>query len=641
MNRISIICITLVLFLSVISISFKPSLKDSYTVFYSNQIKVLTDGEQELIKAIGDENIQTQNGKQAIKSKIAAARLQLKAIDFWLRYLDPVAYHKINGPLPVEWETEVFEKFEQPYKREGAGLTLAELYIEKKDANKDSLLSLIKNAVQTMEVYTADSITINLKKHDHFFLANRLFLLNLATIYTTGFECPNAENIIPELQHMLESTRGIYTNYNQAFPNYLLSGSYLELYNRAILFVKQSSNARNAFDQYNFLKNYVNPLFAINQKMIRDFGVVSTNFNDFSLSDTAGSIFSKSLYEAQNAKGVYLAVDDEKTLAEIKKIGKLLFYDPILSGNNKRSCASCHKPTEYFTDTVVRTALQFDGRKNLERNTPSLVNALYNHLLMLDGKHSSLISQGKAVITNPLEMGGDEKEVIKKVLSCKEYNNAFKRFVRLTPNSEKISLDHIVSAVILYYSSFSNFYSPFDNAMNKNEPLGQAEKTGFNIFMSKAKCGTCHFVPQFNGVKPPYINTEFEVLGTPQDSSCKLLSQDLGRGVVNPVNEAVNAFRTGSIRNAMFTKPYMHNGVFNTLEQVVDFYDAGGGVGKGLKLNNQTLDSDSLKLSATEKYQLVAFIKSLNENILFEETPGALPVSSNAILNKRVPGGEY
>ena len=641
MNRISILCITLVLFLSAISISFKPAEKDSYKQFYGTQMKAFTDGEQELMNAISAENIQTQNGKQAIKNKIATARLQLKAIDFWLRYLNPLAYHKINGSLPIEWETEVFEKYEQPYKREGAGLTLAELYVGKKDASKDSLLCLIKSTVQTMDLYGADSITVNLKKHDHFFLANRLFLLNIATIYTTGFECPNPDNIIPELLYMLQSTRDIYSHYNEAFPNYTLSAGYLDLYNRAILFVKQSRREHNTFDQFSFLKNYVNPLFALNQKMIRNFGMVSINFNDFSLSDTAGSIFSKSLYQAQNAKGVYLAVEDQKTLAEIKKIGKLLFYDPILSGNNKRSCASCHQSTEYFTDTAVRTALQFDGRQKLDRNTPSLINAVFNHLLMLDGKHSSLISQGKAVITNPLEMGGDEKEVLKKVLSCKEYNNAFKRFVKLTPNLDKISLDHIVSAIILYYSSFSNFYSPFDNAMNKNEPLREAEKTGFNIFMSKAKCGTCHFAPQFNGVKPPYINTEFEVLGTPQDASYTQLSPDAGRSAINPVNEAVNAFRTGSIRNAMFTKPYMHNGVFNTLEQVVDFYDAGGGVGKGINVNNQTLASDSLKLSSTEKYQLVAFINSLNENILFEATPGVLPVSSNVILNKRIPGGEY
>ena len=85
----------------------------------------------------------------------------------------------------------------------------------------------------------------------------------------------------------------------------------------------------------------------------------------------------------------------------------------------------------------------------------------------------------------------------------------------------------------------------------------------------------------------------------------------------------------------------MHNGVFNSLEQVIDFYDAGGGAGKGLKVENQTLSSDSLYLTKDEKKQLVAFIRSLSEHVVFEPAPEKLPVSSIAILNKRKVGGSY
>jgi cytochrome c peroxidase len=376
--------------------------------------------------------------------------------------------------------------------------------------------------------------------------------------------------------------------------------------------------------------------------MIRDYEVVSTNFNDFSLEDNSVSIFDKTLYKGQNAKGIYIAVDDEATLSEIKQVGKLLFYDPVLSVNNKRSCSSCHKPTEYFTDTTKATSPQFDNQQTLTRNTPTLINVVYNHLLMLDGKHISLMNQARDVVGNPSEMGGaDENEIVKKVLSCREYDKAFRRFVKLTPNSKKINLDHIVSAVILYYSSFSNYYSSFDDAMNDNKPISSASEKGFNIFMSKAKCGTCHFVPQFNGVKPPYISTEFEVLGVPADTAYSKLSPDSGRARINPAPQTMNAFRTGSIRNAAFTKPYMHNGVFNTLDEVISFYNAGGGVGKGLKISNQTLSADSLKLSKTEKETLKAFINSLNENIKFEDAPGALPISKDKNLNNRKVGGEY
>jgi cytochrome c peroxidase len=85
----------------------------------------------------------------------------------------------------------------------------------------------------------------------------------------------------------------------------------------------------------------------------------------------------------------------------------------------------------------------------------------------------------------------------------------------------------------------------------------------------------------------------------------------------------------------------MHNGVFNTLDEVISFYDAGGGAGKGLKVNNQTLSSDSLRLSKTEKQQLKEFIQSLNENIIFDDPPLRLPESSKKILNERKVRGEY
>ena len=334
-------------------------------------------------------------------------------------------------------------------------------------------------------------------------------------------------------------------------------------------------------------------------------------------------------------------VEDDKTLREIRYIGKLLFYDPILSGNNLRSCASCHKPTEYFTDTTNGSAFQFDKQQRLPRNTPTLINSVYNHLLMLDGKHISLQAQGKDVITNSNEMNSNEKELIKKVLSCKVYKDAFKSFLKLTPEEKDITLNHIVSAITFYDGSYSRFYSPFDNAMNNKGFVSDEAKRGFNLFMTRAKCATCHFVPNFNGVKPPYIGSEFEVLGTPGDSSFKDLSSDKGRYMINKAPETLHAFRTGSIRNAEYTKPYMHNGVFKSLEEVIDFYDVGGGQGKKLIVHNQTLPGDSLHMTRSEKKELLAFIYSLNEDIIFEEPPASLPASTDKALNNRKPGGEY
>jgi cytochrome c peroxidase len=440
---------------------------------------------------------------------------------------------------------------------------------------------------------------------------------------------------------MLAEVNKIYYTFNESFSKNTLSENYLSLYNSTIAFVNKQPADYTRFDHFTFIRDYVNPLFKMNRQFIDQYQVFTKSYIDYSLNESANSIFSKDLYYGQNTKGIFLRVNDQNVLHEIESIGKLLFYDPILSGNNQRSCNSCHKSTAYFTDTALTTSFQFDRKNPLSRNTPSLINAGYNHLLMLDGKHISFQNQAKDVLTNPLELANNEKEVLQKVLNCNEYKKAFKSFLKYTPLEKEVTLDHIVSAIIMYYSKFSKYSASFDEAMNNNRDVEPAVKQGFNLFMSKAQCGTCHFVPQFNGVKPPYIGSEFEVLGVPADSGFKMLSADKGRYNINPAGELLHAFRTGSLRNAEYTKPYMHNGVFTSLEQVVDFYDAGGGVGKGLKINNQTVSADSLRLTVNEKKNLILFIRSLNEDIKFDTAPLQLPVSKDKLLNGRKIGGEY
>ena len=641
MKKILSFSFFLLLFVVYLTSSFKLKEPVSYIVNYKQRIIDFKNNQKELLNLIQKNDSFSENTTGLIMKKIRENRLKLKEIDFWLRYLEPVAYKKINGPLPVEWETEVFEKWEAPYKRDGYGLTLAEIYLSEKVINKDTLVNLIKPTLPATDVFLHDSISRNLNSYHHFFLANRLFILNLAAIYTTGFECPDPDNVIPELLYMLTSVRDLYKAFDQNFPSYKINNNYISLFEKTIAFVQEQPGDISRFDHFSFLQNFINPLYRLNAEMIINYDVRSTNFNDYSLNRNSMSIFDKSLYRGQNQKGVFIGIDNEEQLKELKAVGKLLFFDPILSGNNKRSCASCHKPTQYFTDTTVTTNLQFDQKNLISRNTPSLVNAVYNHLMMLDGKHTTLENQARDVITNPLEMGSQEAEVLKKVLSCEEYKKVFKKYLKETPQFETVNLEHISSALILYYADLSSYYSPFDHAINEKKPVSNEIKNGFNLFMSKAQCATCHFVPQFNGVKPPYIGSEFEVIGTPSDTSFKKLSADKGRYAINPAKETNAAFRTGSIRNAASTKPYMHNGVFNTLGEVIDFYDAGGGSGKGISIINQTLSSDSLKLTKQEKNDIITFIKSLNEEIPFQTAPGKLPVSKNKEINRRVVGGEY
>ena len=626
--------------LALLFLSFKDN-PQTYVDTYLRHIDSLVAQENALLQTIQKSDVTSAQDIARIRQEIQLTRNRLKGSDFWLRYFEPTIYKKLNGPLPVEWETEVFEKFEKPYRREGAGLTLAQLYLDEPEINKDTLAALIRSSIDVLPVYRADSITRNLTTYHHFFLCNRLFLLNLAAIYTTGFECPDTAAIIPELRVMLASTGRIYQAFNESFPSTPLSKTYLDLYNQMNRFVQAQPINYTAFDHFTFIKDYVNPLYTLNQKLITEYGVVTRSLVDYSINKAATSIFSKNIYNGQNPKGVFLRVKDSAALAEIESLGKLLFYDPVLSGNNQRSCASCHKPEQFFTDTANASSLAYNHSDFLPRNSPSLINAEFNHLIMMDGKHYSLQHQTKAVVTNPVEMGGDEQSILNKVLSCKEYNKRFKKLLAYTPQEPEITFDHLSSALTYYYSRFSLYSAPFDEAVNRGKYLSASAREGFNLFMSKAQCGTCHFVPQFNGVKPPFVGSEFEVLGVPQDTGFKKLSPDRGRYEVNPAAETMHAFRTGSLRNAAHTMPYMHNGVFTTLEQVVDFYNAGGGAGRGLIVPNQTLSADSLRLTVVEKKNLIAFITSLDEYIAPSHAPASLPVSSIKSLRHRKPGGVY
>ena len=146
--------------------------------------------------------------------------------------------------------------------------------------------------------------------------------------------------------------------------------------------------------------------------------------------------------------------------------------------------------------------------------------------------------------------------------------------------------------------------------------MNAAEINGFNLFMGKAKCATCHYVPLFNGSKPPtYYYQESEVIGVPAtaDTLHPLLDSDSGRIHTLNLDFFNHAFKTPTLRNIALTAPYMHNGVYKTLEEVIDFYDKGGGQGLGLSLPNQTLPADKLQLTKTEKKNLKAFLLTLTD----------------------------
>jgi cytochrome c peroxidase len=181
-------------------------------------------------------------------------------------------------------------------------------------------------------------------------------------------------------------------------------------------------------------------------------------------------------------------------------------------------------------------------------------------------------------------------------------------------------------AVAAYVRSLARMNAPFDRAVRGDRTaLGADERDGFNLFMGRAKCGTCHFAPLFGGAMPPMLTeNEPEVLGVPERLRARrpVVDPDSGRFNVRRIDQHLFAFKTPSLRNVALTAPYMHNGAFPTLESVVDFYDTGGGAGIGVRVSHQTLPSDSLHLSAREKRAIVAFLRALTDTTGTTARPG-------------------
>jgi cytochrome c peroxidase len=204
-------------------------------------------------------------------------------------------------------------------------------------------------------------------------------------------------------------------------------------------------------------------------------------------------------------------------------------------------------------------------------------------------------------------------------------------------------------ALAVYVGSLAGMNSEFDKYIKGElSQLNPSVKNGFNLFMGKAVCGTCHFAPVFNGTVPPdYKESESEVLGVPENPYVKkpTIDSDEGRGkalLKDKVFFNKYAFKTPTVRNVKLTFPYMHNGSYKTLNDVVDFYNKGGGKGIGIVLEHQTLPFDELKLSKKEMNDIVSFMESLTDTIGLTSKPKRLPTfRNNAEWNNRKIGGEY
>ena len=277
--------------------------------------------------------------------------------------------------------------------------------------------------------------------------------------------------------------------------------------------------------------------------------------------------------------------ENPATPAKIK-LGKQLFEDTRLSGDQSLACMSCHPREMGYTETV-RFSEGFQG-KPMPRNTPTLLNAAYYRYINWDGKFTSTTQLVPAILANPKNMNlPDEAVLVARLDSVPEYRASFQQVFGGPPTKQRVAL-----ALDAYVRSLTTPNSPFDRYVaGDRNALTDAQKRGLTLFVGKADCTMCHRGPNFE-------DDQFHALGVKGD--------DPGRFKITGVEADRYAFKTPTIRNVELTAPYMHDGSLTTLRDVVDFYNRGGG-----EQQPKSMLLRKLNLTEREKSDLVAFLESL------------------------------
>lgn len=216
-------------------------------------------------------------------------------------------------------------------------------------------------------------------------------------------------------------------------------------------------------------------------------------------------------------------------------------------------------------------------------------------------------------------MGGGEALAAQRLGTDLAYREAFARAFHHRSDSA-LTGRAVRMALAAYVRSLSALNSRFDRAARgDSEALTPAERRGFTLFMGKGRCGACHFLPFFNGTMPPdFVISEPEIIGVPERPAARhaRLDPDPGRAGVDHEPTHGAAFKVPTLRNIALTAPYMHNGAFATLDQVINLYNRGGGAGIGARVRGQTLPSRPLHLAAAERSDLRAFLGALTDTVV-------------------------
>lgn len=540
------------------------------------------------------------------KRVFSKARKAFKRAEPFGAYLNPEIGHRANGPaLPIL--TDDSQRVLRPVGLQKIEESLfegevAETQFQKEINVTKGLLNNLKTNIEKREL-TAQ----------RFFIATHQQLMRIISLGISGFDTPVSLWGLEETLVSLEALEEVYT---LSVKNVILKKDkgLDEAFHKSIAQAKQylmDNPDFMEFDRFTFIRDYMNPI-------TRHWVGIRRTADLWEPVDNKPFNFDAPTFFEEDAFNLdfFTPTVNQNPSADRIALGKRLFFDPKLSENGMMACVSCHNPAKAWADGMV-VNLDKDGNP-LQRNTPTLINSAFQQAFFWDGRSPNLLDQISSVFTNEKEFASSIHQFDTEILQDSSYVEEFKKaFGGISGRNTQV-----IKAISSYISTLNGFNSKFDrNIRGEEDTFTAEEKLGFNLYMGKALCATCHFIPLTNGTVPPFFNDhEKEVIGVPETAANNQLDDDLGFYWRFEMDLHKGMFKTPTVRNADVTAPYMHNGVYATLEEVMDFYNKGGGGGMGFDLEYQTLPFDKLNLTVAEQNAIIAFMRTLTDtNVSYDE----------------------
>jgi cytochrome c peroxidase len=306
---------------------------------------------------------------------------------------------------------------------------------------------------------------------------------------------------------------------------------------------------------------------------------------------------------SSNPLDMNLRTDNPMTVEGVD-LGRRLFYDKKLSGNNTQSCSSCHMQEYAFSNGPAFSTSKGSGGIFTPRNAPAIFNSLWAREFMWDGGQPGLEEQTLGPITNPIEMNQDLVQLRVELQNDPNYPYLFKKAF----GSDSITIGLVQKALAQFERTIISGNSDYDKWRQGKKQLSADEIAGMNLFndQQKGDCTHCHTLGG--------TFTNFDYKNNGLDTAIAGSTIDIGKYKISHIPSDSMKFKTPTLRNIALTAPYMHDGRISTLDSVIEFYDHGYHRNKNLDVNMALLPKN--RLTPTEKRQIVAFLKTLTDKDL-------------------------